>query len=76
MILKMTLKMIFKKNKVVLRRNKLLNLMKDNANITSDDLANILEVSTSTVKRDLQWLRKNDLIEYVGSSKDGKWIVK
>ncbi len=57
------------KNLVTHHREKLLKLMKHNSNITSKDLIKILNVSSSTVNRDLVWLRKNNFIEYAGSSK-------
>ncbi len=64
------------KSKITLRREKILNLLRYNSNTTASDLSKILEVSISTVNRDIEWLRKNDVLEYIGSSKGGKWVVK
>lgn len=49
--------------------------MKDNLNITAIELANILNVSVSTIKRDLKILADEKTIEYVGSAKSGYWKV-
>nr|WP_255811291.1 HTH domain-containing protein [Treponema denticola] len=47
----------------------------DNA-MTADRLKELLNVSKRTVERDIEKLRKDNKIEYVGSAKDGRWIVK
>lgn len=49
--------------------------MKENSKITSLELSNILDVSVSTIERDLKVLIDEKIIEYVGSSKDGYWKV-
>ena len=47
----------------------------DNA-MTADRLKELLNVSKRTVERDIEKLRKDNKIEYVGSAKNGRWIVK
>ena len=47
----------------------------DNA-MTADRLKELLNVSKRTVERDIEKLRKDNKIEYVGSAKDSRWIVK
>lgn len=49
--------------------------MKENSKITSLELSNILDVSVSTINRDLKVMTDEKIIEYVGSSKDGYWKV-
>ena len=44
--------------------------------ITLEELANKLEVSLKTVKRDMEDLRINNLIERVGSRKTGYWKIR
>ena len=51
------------------------DLESDNA-MTADRLKELLNVSKRTVERDIEKLRKDNKIEYVGSAKDGRWIVK
>lgn len=57
------------------RRHKIVKLMKENSNITTIELSNILLVSVSTIERDLKVLTDKKIIEYVGSAKDGYWKV-
>ena len=57
------------------RRNKIVKLMKENSNITTIELSNILLVSVSTIERDLKILTDKKTIEYIGSAKDGYWKV-
>ena len=57
------------------RRKKIIELMNENSKITSLELSNILMVSVSTIKRDLKVLTDENIIEYVGSAKDGYWKV-
>ncbi len=42
------------KSKVTLRREKMLTVLRHNSNATANELSNILEVSISTVNRDLK----------------------
>ena len=49
--------------------------MKENSKITSLELSNILDVSVSTINRDLKVMTDKKIIEYVGSAKDGYWKV-
>lgn len=50
--------------------------MKDTKDITALELSKLLFVSVSTIERDLKKLSGENMIEYVGSAKDGYWIVK
>ena len=58
------------------RQNKILTIIRENPKITAVELAKQLNVSEKTIKRDLQFLRENNLIEHLGSDKKGYWKVK
>lgn len=58
------------------RRNKVLELIRENNQITSTMLKDILGVSKATIERDLSKLKKENKIEYIGSSKNGYWKTK
>ena len=58
------------------RIEKIIEIILDNPHITRAELAKLLGVSEATVKRDVSELNKSGKIEYLGSSKAGKWIVK
>ena len=57
------------------RRKKLVEIIKGNLNITAIELSNELNVSVSTINRDLKILTDEKTIEYVGSAKSGYWKV-
>lgn len=58
------------------RKEKIMELMKSNNKITIDMIKCIINVSKPTIERDIAKLRKDNKIEYIGSAKDGHWIVK
>ena len=58
------------------RQEEIIHIMKDKQNITALELSKLLNVSVSTIERDLKKLADETIIEYIGSSKDGYWIVK
>ena len=58
------------------RQERIIHIMKDTKNITALELSKLLFVSVSTIERDLKKLTGENIIEYVGSAKDGYWIVK
>ncbi|HGA1423091.1 TPA: HTH domain-containing protein [Streptococcus suis] len=49
---------------------------KNKQSITALELSKLLFVSISTIERDLKKLTDEKVIEYIGSAKDGYWIVK
>lgn len=58
------------------RQKKIIEIMKDESNITALELSKMFSVSIITIKRDLKKLTDEKIIEYIGSAKDGYWIVK
>ena len=59
-----------------LRHNSILNIIKENGNISAIEISKILNVTARTIERDLKELKEENKIEYVGSRKSGKWIIK
>ena len=58
------------------RKNIILKIIKKTENLDTTDIARKLNVTKRTIERDLAALRKDNKIEYIGSSKNGKWIIK
>lgn len=56
-------------------RQKIISEMRDNPNITTAELHNILGVSETAVEKNISFLRDNGYIERVGSKKAGYWKV-
>ena len=54
----------------------ILDLVKEKPNITIKEIGLKLKVSRPTVYRDMKYLKENNVLEYQGSSKKGKWIIK
>lgn len=57
------------------RREKILEIIKNNPKITAYDLSKQFNVTDRTIKRDLKVLTDKKRIEYIGSAKDGYWEV-
>lgn len=58
------------------RREKILEIIKNNPKITANDLSKEFNVTDRTIKRDLKVLTDKKIIKYVGSAKDGHWEFK
>ena len=58
------------------RKNLIINIIKENDKITRKEIISRMGISKATLERDLAELRKDNKIEYIGSSKNGKWIIK
>ena len=59
-----------------LRQNSILKIIKETEKLDTMEIAKQLNVTKRTIERDLAALRKDNKIEYIGSSKNGKWIIK
>ena len=57
------------------RQKAILLLIRDNINITRKEMANKLNVSLTTIRRDLFVLRNRKIVIYAGSSKEGHWEI-
>lgn len=57
------------------RRIQILEEIRNNPNITQEQLVNILGVSLTTVENNIKYLKDSGYIERVGSNKTGYWKV-
>lgn len=58
------------------RIERILELIKENKNITRSNLKDILGTSKSTIERNILKLKEEDKLEYIGSSNNGYWKIK
>lgn len=56
-------------------QNKILNLIKDKNSLTYDEISNQLNISSSTVKRKINEMKKLDIIVRVNGKRDGYWKI-
>lgn len=56
-------------------RDDIIQLIADNANITSRDMANKLNINRSAILKHLKKLQEENLITREGSQKSGRWII-
>lgn len=61
--------------KITANRERIISEIRNNPNITSNQLSIILQISTTAVEKNLSYLKKNNYIERVGSNKTGYWKV-
>ena len=57
------------------RRQRIITEMRDNPNITTSELHQILGISETAVENNLTFLKKNGYVERIGSKKTGYWKV-
>jgi len=57
------------------RQNSIIDLMKNNSEISMLELSEILNVNHKTIKRDIEKLKAKGLIERIGSNKGGYWKI-
>ncbi len=57
------------------RQQAILSTMKQNPSITRENLANKLDVSIATLKREAYFVKKKGYISRSGSDKNGLWII-
>ncbi|MBR0037972.1 MAG: putative DNA binding domain-containing protein [Bacteroidales bacterium] len=62
-----------KKNR---RKQAIVSLMAQNPHISSEVIAEKLDVNERTIKRDIKDLREHGIIERVGGDYGGKWLIK
>ncbi len=65
----------YEKINISSRQELIILLLKDKPKITILEVSEKLKLSKSTIERELNYLKKNNLIEYEGSSKKGFWKV-
>ena len=57
------------------RRQRIITEMRDNPNITTSELHQILGISETAVENNLTFLKENGYVERVGAKKTGYWKV-
>lgn len=57
------------------RRQRIIIEMRDNPNITTSELHQILGISGTAVENNLTFLKENGYVERIGSKKTGYWKV-
>jgi ATP-dependent DNA helicase RecG len=57
------------------RRLQVVEFMHKNPSITTEQLAKMLKVSKRTIIRDIEKLKNNNQIEYIGPAKGGHWKI-
>ena len=56
--------------------DKILGLMKENANISVSEISKMVGLGTTTVTKRIHCLKEKGIVERKGSKKTGQWIVK
>lgn len=57
-------------------QEKILELIKKNPSITQTQMANALGINRDGVSYNIKQLKDNGVIERVGATKNGRWIIK
>jgi len=57
------------------RQNRIINVMQEKPNVTTDQLAVLLSVSKRTLEREIKAMKESNIIKRVGSDKTGYWEI-
>lgn len=57
------------------KKEKIIILIKNNPNITIEEISNNLSISSRTVERTINLLKKANKLKRVGSKKNGNWEI-
>ena len=57
-------------------QEKILNLIKNNPEITQTKMAEVLGLIRDGISYNIKQLKENDVIDRIGPTKNGKWIIK
>ena len=57
-------------------QEKILKLIKENPNITQTQMATALDLTRDGISYNIKQMKENNIIERVGATKNGKWIIK
>ena len=57
-------------------QEKILNLIKNNPEITQTQMAEVLGLTRDGISYNIKQLKENDVIDRIGPTKNGKWIIK
>ena len=61
--------------KLTERQEGILNLIKENAHASANEMSEVLSVTQRTIERDLAALQKKRVIIREGNVKSGRWVV-
>ena len=61
--------------KLTERQEGILNLIKENAHVSANEMSEILSVTQRTIERDLAAMQKQRIIIREGNIKSGRWVV-
>ncbi len=65
-----------KNDKLTEIQNSIIGLMLDSPTITQETLSRLLDVNIRTIQRNIKTLIEKGLVERIGATKKGEWIVK
>ncbi len=57
-------------------QTKIVGFIKNNPNITIEEMAKYAGVETRTIERNIKKLKEKEIIDRVGAAKNGHWVVK
>lgn len=57
-------------------QRKIIELMKNNPNITIEEMAKNAGVETRTIERNIKTLKEKGIVDRIGADKNGHWVVK
>ena len=63
------------KAKLNARRQRIITEIRDNPNITTDELQKILGISNTAVEKNINFLKENGYIDRIGAKKNGYWKI-
>ena len=56
--------------------DKIVAVLRERPEVSIKEISKILEISTGSVRHHMEKLKKKNMIEHIGSTKKGKWIIK
>ena len=57
-------------------QRKIVEIIRNNPNITIEEMAKFADVETRTIERNIRMLKQKEVIERIGADKNGHWIAK
>ena len=61
--------------KVTLNQKKILEVIKNNPQITQEELANVIGLTRKSINSNMKKLQENGLLKRIGADKNGYWQV-
>ena len=57
-------------------QTKIVEFIKNNSNITIEEMAKYAGVETRTIERNIKALKEKGIVDRIGADKNGHWVVK